>query len=73
MPRNKSLKEEQSELETNLKMSSLPPIQIRKERRYLLSSSTERSTSRDRPDEVPLSYESLGANYPADKVERYFS
>jgi hypothetical protein len=70
MPQNKSLREEQSRLETNLKMSRIPATQIRRDTEYLLAS---KPTRRNEPQEAPLSYESLSRDYPADKVERYFS
>lgn len=71
MPSNRSLREEQSQLETNLKMSRMPATQLEREANYLLASSREEPQSKRH--ERPLSYESLGANYPADKVARYFS
>ncbi len=75
MSHNRSLREEQSQLETNLKMSNIPRVHIRRETEYLLALSTDRKSApkEETPQEKPLSFESLDRNYPADRVERYFS
>lgn len=72
MSHNRSLREEQSQLETNLKMSSWSPTQLEREANYLLASSRTESVQSE-PNEKPLSYESLNRNIPADSVIRYFS
>jgi hypothetical protein len=72
MPHTRSLREEESQLETNLKMLRMPAAQLEREANYLLASARE-EPAQSEPNEQPLSYESLSRNIPADRVIRYFA